>query len=68
MESFSDERNPGKKWPETETRCSKIFVINVQCATMKYEIIRKPMVLDRVETNSLKSAYYDYKQNFDMIP
>ena len=35
---------------------------------MKYEIIRKPMVLDRVETNSLKSAYYDYKQNFDMIP
>ena len=35
---------------------------------MKYKIIRKPMVLDRVEIDSLKSAYYYYKQNFEMTP
>ena len=34
------------------------FVVNVQRATMKYEIIRKPMVLQRVEINLLKSAHY----------
>ena len=28
------------------------------CATMKYEIIRKPMVLQRVEIDLLKSAHY----------
>ena len=35
----------------------KKFVVNVQCATMKYEITRKPMVLERVEVNLLKSAH-----------
>ena len=30
----------------------------VQCATVKYEIIRKPMVLQRVEVNLVKSAHY----------
>ena len=34
------------------------------CNTMKYEIIRKPMVLQRVEINLLKSAHYYYNQNF----
>ena len=34
------------------------FVVNVHCTTMKYEIIRKPMILERVEVNSLKSAHY----------
>ena len=34
------------------------FVIKVQCATMKYEIIRKPRVLKGVEVNLLKSAHY----------
>ena len=39
------------------------FVVNVQRATMKYEIIRKPMVPEREEVNLLKSAHYYYKQN-----
>ena len=30
--------------------------------------IRKPMVLERVEVNLLKSAHYYYKQNWKMIP
>ena len=30
------------------------IVVNVQCATMKNEIIRKPMVLERAEVNLLK--------------
>ena len=30
----------------------------MQFATMKYEIIRKLMVLERVEVNLLKSAHY----------
>ena len=30
----------------------------MQCATVKYEIIRKPMVLERLEVNSLKFAHY----------
>ena len=34
------------------------FLVNVQCETMKYEIIRKPMVLQRVEINLFKSAHY----------
>ena len=34
------------------------FVVNVQFATMKYEIIRKPKILERVEVNLLKSALY----------
>ena len=34
------------------------FVVNVQCATVKYKIIRKPMILQRVEINLLKSAHY----------
>ena len=33
------------------------FVVSVQCATMKYEIIRKPMVLERVEVNFLKFSH-----------
>ena len=35
------------------------FARKVYCkrATMKYEIIRKPMVLERVEVNLLKSAH-----------
>ena len=32
------------------------FIVNVQRATMKYEIIRKPMVLENVEVNLLKSV------------
>ena len=35
----------------------KVFE-NVQCTTMKYEIIRKPMVLERVKVNLLKSTHY----------
>ena len=31
---------------------------NVQRVTMKYEIIRKPMKLERVKVNLLKSARY----------
>ena len=34
-----------------DLRLLKKFVVNVQCAAMKYEIIRKPMVLERVEVN-----------------
>ena len=37
-------------------------------ATMKYEIIRKPMVIERVEVNLLKSAHYYQKQNLQMMP
>ena len=34
------------------------FVVKMQCVTMKYEIIRKPMVPERVEVNLLKSTHY----------
>ena len=34
------------------------FVVNVQCNYMKYEIIRKPMIIERVKVNLLKSAHY----------
>ena len=34
------------------------FVVNMQCAAMKCEITRKPIVLERVEANSLKSTHY----------
>ena len=34
------------------------IVVNVQNATMKYEKIKKPMVLERVEVNSVKFAHY----------
>ena len=40
-----------------ETKLKK-FAVNVQCQTMKYEFMRKPMVLERVEVNSLKVAHY----------
>ena len=40
----------------------------MQFATMKYEIIRKLMVLETVEVNLLKSAHYYQKQNLQMIP
>ena len=45
------------------------FARKVYCkrATMKYEIIRKPMVLERVEINLLKSAHCYQKQNLQMI-
>ena len=36
----------------------KKFAVNGQCATMKYVIIRKLMVLKRVEVNSLTSEHY----------
>ena len=36
-------------------------------AAMKYEIIRKPMVLNKVEVNLLKSVYQYLKQNLKMI-
>ena len=39
----------------------------MECATMKYKINRKPMNVERVEVNSLKSACY-WKQNLEMIP
>ena len=52
MDSFLEKRNPDQKWPEIETYK---FAQNVCCercsATMKYEIIWKPMVLKRVEVN-----------------
>ena len=59
MDSFSEERNPDQKrtwnWvlslPET-------FFINVKCTTTKSEIIRKGMVLERVEINLLKYSHY----------
>ena len=35
---------------------------------MKYEMIRKPMILERVEGNLLKSAHYYVRQNLYMIP
>ena len=31
-------------------------MVNVQRATMKYDIIKNPIVLERVEVNLLKSA------------
>ena len=34
------------------------FTVNMQCAIMKYKIIRKAMVLGRVEVNSLKFAEF----------
>ena len=33
-------------------------VVNMEFATVKYEIFRKPMVLERVEVSLLKSAHY----------
>ena len=35
---------------------------------MKYEIIRKPMVIEIVEVNLLKYAHYYQKQNLQMMP
>ena len=32
----------------------KEFVVNVQYATMKFDIIRKPMVLEKIKVNLLK--------------
>ena len=40
-----------------------MFAVNVQCAIMKNEIIRKPMLLERLEVDLLKSSYYYKKQN-----
>ena len=34
------------------------FAVNLQCAIMKYKIIRKAMVLERVEVNSLTFTHY----------
>ena len=34
------------------------FLVNMQCAIVKSENIRKPMVLEKVEVNSLKFSYY----------
>ena len=39
----------------------------MQCASIKYEIIRKPIILKREEVNLLKSARYYQKQNFEII-
>ena len=51
-----------KSWPKMtwnwDLSLFKKFVVNVQCATMKHEIISKPMILKRVQVNSLKSANY----------
>ena len=48
-------------WPKMTQICDlsllEKFVVSVQCATMKYEIIRKPMVLERVEVNFLKFSH-----------
>ena len=33
------------------------LVVNMQFATMKYAIIRNPMVLERVEVNSFKYVH-----------
>ena len=43
------------------------FVVNVHYAAMKDEIIRKPMVLEKIEVSSLKFAYC-WKKNLEMIP
>ena len=40
----------------------------MQCATMKYEIIRKPLVIERVKVISLKSEHYYKLENLEMIP
>ena len=40
----------------------KKFTINVQCATMKYEIIGKPIALEKVEVNLVKNAQYYYNE------
>ena len=58
MGSFSEERNPDQKLPETETKLLEKFVINLKSETVKYEIIRMPVVLQRVEVNLLKSTHY----------
>lgn len=36
----------------------KVCLVNMQCTTMKYEIITEPMLLEKVEVNILKSAHY----------
>ena len=40
----------------------------MQSATTKFEIIGIPMVLERVEVNSIKSAHCKQKQNLKMTP
>ena len=54
--------NTDLKWTDFQRkvilRLLENFLINVQCATMKYEIIRKPMELERVELNLVKNVYY----------
>ena len=50
-----------ESWPKMiwnwDLSLLKKFVVNMQCATVKYQIIRKPMVLGRVEVSSLKFSH-----------
>ena len=39
-------------------RFAQKVVVNMEFATVKYEILRKPMVLERVEVSLLKSTHY----------
>ena len=55
MDSFSEKRNIDQKWLII---LLEKFVVNVQCNYMKYEIIKKPMIIERVKVNLLKSAHY----------
>ena len=54
---MSEKRDPDQNWLEIETNVCGKFVVKVHCATMKYEIIRKPMVLETVEVDSLKFGH-----------
>ena len=47
---------PEMTWNYWDLSLLKKFMVNVQGATMKYDIIKKPIVLERVEVNLLKSA------------
>ena len=55
MDSFLEKRNIDQKWLII---LLEKFVVNVQCNYMKYEIIKKPMIIERVKVNLLKSAHY----------
>ena len=64
MDSFSEEILTKNDLKLRLKFARKVCRKCAMCSTMKYEIIRKPMVLQRVEINLLKSAHYYYNQNF----
>ena len=57
MKSFSEERNLTKNGLKLRLKFARKLVVNMQFATMKYAIIRNPMVLERVEVNSFKYVH-----------